>query len=403
MAATFTKRTALAGIVALSSLFIAYDAGVAGITAFLASKRPQLAMRLNPENGAAVGRGVQHAVAAAGGKRKVSRPEQAALVGALKHDPLSRVALRMLALGVEGEGQKNRARQIMTLSSQVSRRDVGTQIWLIGDAAARGDIVKTIAHYDAALSSRASSSQILFPLLTKGLSYDPLHPVLAPYLRDRPWAEGFIAYATNSNQQAAKLGHLLELAGSFPKDPHTRVILGQVVAKFAAEGDAKGGERFAIRMMGVKPQIFADFGLHKSTTDATLAPLSWAIPNPGGVVGELSKDGGVDLFVPSDNRGVVLSRVVSMSPGRYRLLQSISYPEGGAPLSLGWEATCIAGKKATKFWGQDLPRSTNAARYTAELVVGDGCGTVRFDLIVRGDDRREPAVATISGLELRKS
>lgn len=403
MAAASKSRTAVAGILALASIFVAYQAGVTGTAAFLVSKRPQLAMRLNPESGAAAGRGVQQVLAAAGGKRKVSKQEQAVLINALKHDALSRVALRMLALGVEGEGKKSQARQIMALSSAVSRRDVGTQIWLIGDAAARGDIVKTIAHYDAALSSRASSSQILFPLLTKGLSYEPLHPVLAPYLRDRPWAEGFIVHATNSDQQAAKLGHLLELAGPFPKDSHTRVILGQVVAKFAAEGDAKGGARFAVRMMGVKPQVFDDFGLHKSTTDVTLAPLSWAIPNPGGVLAELSKDGGVDLFVPSDNRGVVLSRMVSIAPGRYRLLQSISYPEGGPPLSLGWEATCIAGKRATKFWGQDLPRSTNAARYTSDLVVGDGCGAVRFDLIVRGDDRREPGVATISGLELKKS
>ncbi len=90
----------------------------------------------------------------------------------LRGGALNPVAIRLLGYVADARGDTKKARHLMLLSQKVSRRDLGTQLWLIEDAVARDDKRAALNHYDIAMRATPSSFPILFPTLTGALG-DP--------------------------------------------------------------------------------------------------------------------------------------------------------------------------------------------------------------------------------------
>ncbi len=94
--------------------------------------------------------------------------------------------------------------RLVQMSARLSRRDAGTQLWLIEAAAQRNDTGETLEHYDIALRTKADTRDILFPRLLNAIDDAEIRQALKPYVHGKNrWIAEFISYA-NANSKNRK-------------------------------------------------------------------------------------------------------------------------------------------------------------------------------------------------------
>lgn len=86
-----------------------------------------------------------------------------------------------------------RAERLIRYSEAMSRRDLGTQLWLIENNVGREDIPAALLHYDRALRANDDARPILFPILSQAADDPAISPPLASFLARRPqWWRPFL-------------------------------------------------------------------------------------------------------------------------------------------------------------------------------------------------------------------
>ncbi len=134
----------------------------------------------------------------------------------LRGGALNPVAIRLLGYVADARGDQKKAREFMLLSQKVSRRDFGTQLWLIEDAVKRNDKKQALYHYDIAMRTTPSSFPLLFPTLTGALDDPEVRAGLAPYVKAAPeWLLSFLPHAIGTSENPSYLVDVLLKAGPF--------------------------------------------------------------------------------------------------------------------------------------------------------------------------------------------
>lgn len=386
----------------LAGAIIAVFVGAFSLGSYYATKSPFVALRFDSGNGVAAGKAIALLQAASPETYRMSTTDKAVLLNGLERDPLSKVALRVFGTAEAIVEHEDAARDYMTLAERVSRRDTPTQIWMILDKASHRNLPGTIAHYDKALSISSAASSLLYDSLTKALAFPEIDPQLAPYLhKGRSWTDGFVLYATQNIENVADLGRILAAAAPLPPSSQRDVILRQVLEKYGKQGDIAGARTFAISMMHAKASVLDNFALNEQTTNEGFAPLTWTIPADGMMAVAFAGED-VEAIAPPDTSGGLLTRTMSIEPGRYRLQHAVNYPEGGEPLSLAWRATCMTGTNGKDFWSQTIPPLERNSRYSMDMSVPRNCTGIRFDLSVKDVERSERSYLTVGELSLTR-
>ena len=112
-------------------------------------QQPDLALSFVPDHPLALSRKADELFAEKQDAATLAKVEAMAKQS-LRGGALNPVAIRLLGYVADMRGDEKKARELMLLSQKVSRRDFGTQLWLIEDAVARGDKKQALYHYDIA-------------------------------------------------------------------------------------------------------------------------------------------------------------------------------------------------------------------------------------------------------------
>jgi tetratricopeptide (TPR) repeat protein len=132
---------------------------------------------------------------------------------ALRRDPLNVVAARALGAVAAFREQQDTARRWLEYAQWLSRRDLPTQLWLIEDAVAQGNIDLALRHYNIALNTNRSSESVLFPILIAASADSQVAKPLASLVQKRPlWWERFIDALISNSTSPAGLVTLMEAA-----------------------------------------------------------------------------------------------------------------------------------------------------------------------------------------------
>jgi hypothetical protein len=119
-------------------------------------QNPDMALRFVPDHPLALSRKADELFAEKQDPATLAKVEAMAKQS-LRGGALNPVAIRLLGYVADVRGDQKKARELMLLSQKVSRRDFGTQLWLIEDAVARGDKKQALYHYDIAMRTTPSS------------------------------------------------------------------------------------------------------------------------------------------------------------------------------------------------------------------------------------------------------
>ena len=130
----------------------------------LREKTPEMALNLAPTDAGALAKRNDFSLVRdkASGQWRVSTSDA---MKSLRSEGLNPRAVRQLAFVFENDGNEAKSFALMALAERMSRRDIGTQLWLAQHRAYQNDVKGALRHIDIGLRTTPESRVMLFPLL----------------------------------------------------------------------------------------------------------------------------------------------------------------------------------------------------------------------------------------------
>ncbi|WP_430442945.1 hypothetical protein [Sphingorhabdus contaminans] len=318
-------------------------------------QNPDLALRFVPDHPLALSRKADELFAAKQDPATLAKVEAMAKQS-LRGGALNPVAIRLLGYVADARGDRKKAREFMLLSQKVSRRDFGTQLWLIEDAVARNDKKQALYHYDIAMRTTPSSFPLLFPTLTGALDDPEVRAGLAPYVKAAPeWLLSFLPHAIGTMENPSYLVDVLLKAGPLPDRPEYREQFNYLLLTLASKGQFSAFERYYASLPSVRPKALQTATMNKDTVNLRYAAAGWQLTENsaiGGAFSEADKRGAFTLsaFAGSGERGELMRKLLFFKPGSYRFAAQYDAQSSAPDSEIRWDLSCVSAKGNSGKW-----------------------------------------------------
>lgn len=296
---------------------------------------------------------------------------------ALRVEPLDPVAMRLLGMAMVLRGQGD-GQALFFLAERLSRRDLQTQFLLIENSARQGSVSATLAHYDRALSVHPEAGRMLYPVLAKALTEQPVRAGLADYA-GRRWFPRLIASSIAEDAEWEAVTGLLEAAAAHRRARDLAPFYTQLLRRLIKRGAYPQAAALVERIPGGSADALRQIGFSAATADGRLAPLSWRLADGNEARAELPAAGGLDIRLAPDQASVVAERVTLLSPGTYAFTQTVDYERNRPAARLLWDIRCLD-RTASVVWRQGMPLREGRTTYRSRFTVPPDCRAQRWQL-----------------------
>lgn len=326
----------------------------------------------------------------------------------LRGGALNPVAIRLLGYVADVRGDQNRARKLMLLSHKVSRRDFGTQLWLIEDAVARGDKKQALFHYDVAMRTTPSSHILLFPTLTGALADPEVRTGLTAYVRQGPeWLPAFLSQAMTSSDNPANVADMLVKSGKLPDHENYKGLPNLLLAQLAVKGKLPAFRQYYLSLPGSNAAALQSVGLGKLTVNQLYPVVGWQIADNAVIGGSFSapnKDGAQTLtaFAGSGERGEMMRKILFLAPGQYRLRAAYSAVESSPDAEIRWDLQCLEAAGPRDLWFNIDRMQSGRFGTSQDLTIPADCPYQSLFLQLTGGSSQTGMEFTLNSLSLTR-
>lgn len=319
-------------------------------------------------------------------------------------DPTNDRALRVLGLATIKLGQKDAGAAIMRQAAGLGWRDTPTQLWVLRDAALRGDTLTLVQRTDA-LARRGRFPQLTQTIFMASLMEPHLRAALIESLASRPtWRISFFSNVRQHLPLAAIAGMEALLQDmradgqSVTPDEWLSYIDRLIDLGKFDRARSVWARTFAVPASRLGEQPYdATFALAAARPyGAPVSQFEWVVDGdlPDGVT-FASGTGGASLDSQLPPGATVMSQLLLLPPGEHSLSARVQGNASAAPA--GWGITCLPSGRSLP---RSMPRGSNdELSVVAFDVPAAGCGAQRLSLI--GRDQLEPQAVSISGVRIR--
>lgn len=300
---------------------------------------------------------------------------------ALYQDPTVVSAVATLGLAAGLRGDMPAARRLFGYSQMLSRRHLPTQLWVVEDAVARGDVREALQHYDIALRTSKSAPDLLFPILTTAIS-DPVvrSSLIMTLARRPPWALDFIIYAaTNRNDPRATAALFLGMRQArlpVPEGAGARLVDRLIEAGAVSTA----WSYYKITHPGTDPRRSRD--PYFAANLQSPSRFDWVPVDDGGSSSSMQRAGEHGIFdfaVPAGAGGTLLRQMQVLPAGAYRLEGRGSGIQGASNALPYWSLVCADGRELGRV--TMVNSSENEGTFAGRLDVPPTCSVQTLSLV----------------------
>jgi hypothetical protein len=309
-----------------------------GVVALNASRNPDLALQIDPGNAQANELRAEEALAQSDPTTAV-----AAARTALVRNPAQAGAVRSLGLAASLIVKQDAALAAFQYADRLSRRDLGTNLWLIEFAVSKNDLTGALSRYDITLRTSSSAYKTLFPILAITLE-DPdyVPPVTRLLATKPPWAFSFIEYVFNTKLAPQNLDRLAR-AMSQNSAPLEQYLERVIIERLAISGDYEAAWHAYLRL---RPEAGNKRGIRDSTLENESPPslFDWQYVATGNAAALPRHKGRAMVFRSFNAEPVpLLSQLLLLAPGSYAIAGQVRITTGDSlPY---WKLTCVIGER----------------------------------------------------------
>ena len=381
--------------------FVAYKASIHAMANIAWQQNPDLALRFMPDHPLALSLKADIQFMDSQSPTSLNKVEAMAKQS-LQVQPLNAVAVRLLGYVADARGDKKKARELILLAQQISRRDFGTQLWLIEDAVARGEKTRALYHYDIAMRTTSSSHQILLPTLAGALDDPEVRKALVPYVRRRPnWLPGLLGISIDTSQNPANLADVLVPAGQLPDNEEYRRLSNNLLNQLAAKSKFPAFRQYYLSLPGTAGATFQSAALNNRTVNLRYPAAGWQlVDNPaiGGALSAPNNDGqrSLSAFAGSGERGALMHKYIFLRPGKYRFSAGYEAQYSAPDSEIRWDLQCLSAMGNVSAWfatttvrkgrsaaTQDFTITPDCANQMLTLQLAGGSGQLGTEFVIR--------------------
>ncbi len=375
--------------------YLSLGLAVSGISR---TKNPEAALRFVPTESNALAAYADQIFFANPGKPQ-ERVKKMALK-ALEQQAANPKALRILGFYADSQNDPATARKLISLSSKLSRREPGAQLWLIESTAQDGTVAQTLRHYDILLRTKPDSSAILYPQLLSAIDNAEIRTAMRPYMKsDKSWVVSFLNSAINDSKNLPALISLIVESGGLPK---SELAIGQakgLLGRLAAEKQFDEAHRLFRSIPGAKTTQLTNPAFNASDADGRFGVMGWNLIDQvdgGSAFSTPSKSAGpvLSLYINASTTRMLASKLLYLQSGNYRFtaqLASIDRAKGG---SLKWHIRCPTSENTPIIWSVEMDK----AQLASAFAVPANCPVQYLELTASGGSGQNGLEATIKNV-----
>ena len=283
---------------------------------------------------------------------------------------------------------------LMQMAAKFSKRDLPTQLWLIEKEAQSGDIGKTLAAYDLAMTSNPELRAVLFPILATAVSDEELLTPIADLLKTEPqWGPGFYAYFAQDERVLANFPVLLNALSS-----DAQSLIPVSTRRNLANNLIKIGNWEAAYRTSSLGNISLEMSDFSNDDDRIAPPFGWSF-SPSGTVGFTVNDNATLSINVGLGAGTTLaSRVVRLPAANAKLQAVISSDNATLDQIPRVSVVCIDQKSSEQRFA---PKSIGNNKFAiSDKISQPNCRFVNVKLIVPSNFSGPAFAASIESINV---
>jgi hypothetical protein len=296
---------------------------------------------------------------------------------ALRREPGNVTAIVALGTLVSLQRRDDLANRLFSYSERLSRHDPATQLWLIENRVAAGDVSGALLHYGRLMSTTPEFRPALIPILTTATRDPSIARALGGILQTRPlwWKDALVPLIFQSPDPATTLPPLLHQLRLDPRREEDRALMAAAITRLAGAGAFGQAQAFYLDSGGSRlpGQGVRNGGFEG---DSRLPPFDWELHNEDGRTATVQARGSgraLFLYVDADHGGDLARQLLLLPPGRYRFSAQSGDVTGDALARPQLRVAC-AGDKAPVPLDLRLAAAGSAGAGTrADFTVPAGC------------------------------
>lgn len=331
------------------------------------------------------------------------RPDEVARLArrSLQAMALNPLALRLLAMSQGEELSADLDARLIALSSEISRRDIATQVLGIQLAGKRGDAEAVIAAYDVILRNGGGDPEQFFEPMSRAIALPQMAPYFATYLEDRaPWVPAFLTYAIPKSNDPQRIVELLKVGGGLAGYEEGQRIEVMLINRLLETGQWEAAARYYRTTANHNPAALTSPEINRGSLQPRENGLLWSLYQKDGPIAEAVADTALVVYADPGQSGEVGRKLLFLSPGRYRIAfayEQLDLPDGAM---IEWTGRCLAGKTARPLWKMRALQSAESQRQTTNFTIDENCRVFDLALAIDAGESRNTATATISQVDL---
>ncbi len=323
-------------------------------------------------------------------------------LASLRGQAINPKALRILGFYADLTGNNAYAEILMQLSARQSRRETGTQLWLIEAAARKNDDRIALTHYDIALRTEPDLQAVLFPRLLAAIEDRQIRLVMRPFIRqENNWAVSFLSYANANSKNLPALVELVLETGGLPNGQNADNQRIGLMQRLVSDGYFSDVPRVYLKMPGAKAARLANPSFVFSDLDSRYGPVGWQLtdrPDAGGSFNENvgAKSPALSVFANSGTTYTIATRLLFLAPGSHIFSAKLTELQLGERGFLRWQLRCLKGLHPQPIWSID----SVAKAMKANITIPSNCTVQSLELIVSGGQGQTGLEAKIASISI---
>lgn len=314
-----------------------------------------------------------------------------------RRDPLDGRNLRLLSTAAAARGKPAESNKLLYLANHITRRELFTQLAMIEDGVARGDVRSALDHHAIALTISRRADPALLPVLTGALAEPDVRADLARRIRAAPmWRDRFLDYAVASAPPAF-VAPLLIGWRSDADDMHR--FQAMLLDRYVARRDYAGAFSFGMRIGGPDARELATAAPVGKRRDPRFSPLAWQLTDDGDIQ-TLAQEGRLRITVSPDARGTAASLLLLLDPGRYVLTQRFK-TDSASGVQATWDWRCLRTDGALPPRTADIPLREGLVTTRITLDVPVGCAAMQLSIRVAADASATTSDINVDQIDIR--
>lgn len=254
-------------------------------------------------------------------KASFKRIAESNTLAVLKAEPLSYRALRQRGLYYATIGDTDKARELIALSTTLSRRDSLGQLWLAEDFGRLGQLDKSLNAFDIVIRTQPDAREAAYRMMGAALGNREFRQLFVKLARTNPpWLPSFLAYNVGEAARPSDIAEVVRALQPLPAATLPAKEANALLSRLVASAPIEDARALYMALPNARPEVLTSLTF-TSAKDAFLnPPFGWEVSDNAGIQAFPASEGktpAIEAVVMPGYRGVAARKLLFLPAGTY--------------------------------------------------------------------------------------